>query len=259
MMYSEFLNGWKLDLDKIPKYEEFSKTFTERLDKRVICLLLKSDDYHACVKRNFKNNILPHIRDDGTYSHKYYQTGKIKIGRYYASTITDFPRKFKHTLFHHLGYVDIDQVKGHPSIIMWLGKTNNIEFPNIQKYVNNPISIFAEMREFYGEHLKQHQMKWAFNMMIYGGTPEKWIKHLVSPPKKDREEGWLPTQLRTKEIMPSRLGSPCAGPGPSSCPRSSGPQTSPEHMYIVMASLDSFLQASRSGRAADTSIVYAYI
>ena len=202
MMYSEFLNGWTLNLDKIPKYEEFSETFTERLDMRVIRLLLKSNDYHACVKQNFKNHILPHIQDDGTYSHKYYQTGKIKIGRYYASTITDYPRKFKHTLFHHLGYVDIDQVKGHPSIIVWIAKTNNIEFPSIQKYINNPNSIFAKMREFYGEDLQQHQMKWVFNMMIYGGTPEKWVKDLINPPKKDRNEGWLPTQLNTNEIMP---------------------------------------------------------
>ena len=157
----KFLVNWTIDLTKLPTYRKFRGEFHEELDQQ---LLLQSSqkkkDYHKDTLKDLKNEILYQMKKDNTNTHvtKYKQS--YKLGRFYANTITNFQKKLKHTLFHYLGWKDIDMQRGHPSLIINLGRLNNIIFTYISSYVENTQKQFDEMTDWYGDELQDHQKKW---------------------------------------------------------------------------------------------------
>ena len=192
--------GWRINIKRIPEYKLIdNNVFYEKMNRDLVMGLLERNDYTEITKNMFRNNILQDI-ENNCFKTTYYQTHG--LGRYYSNTITNYPRKFKHTIFKDQGYIDLDMVKGHPSIVLWLARKNKISLPCIEKYVNNPKCIFDDMTSYYGDNLQEHQKKWVFNMLIYGGSPETWISDITSPPQKDIDKGWTATELKRKDIMP---------------------------------------------------------
>ena len=55
-----FLTNWTIDIEKIPKYTNFSGRFTQPLDKQIIGLILKSDNpiFTKKQKKNLRDVFL---------------------------------------------------------------------------------------------------------------------------------------------------------------------------------------------------------
>ena len=74
----------------------------------------------------------------------------------------------------------MDMVKGHPSIAVEVFK-GILDLPHIKRVVERfddvvkKLSLFNEVE---GTPLTNDNIKWLFNMMIYGGTPDGWKKKL---------------------------------------------------------------------------------
>jgi len=95
-------------------------------------------------------------------------------------------------------------VKGHPTLILQLARKNNDlqHYPRIAEYVSNPEAQFTAMTEHYGDDLLEHQKKWLFNSMIYGGGHTGWVEALTDPPDKDLQHGYKATPLKNRQPRP---------------------------------------------------------
>ena len=108
------------------------------------------------------------------------------LGRFYPDdTISPIcvSRHIKHTLFHYLNWVDLDMVKGHPTILFNIAKMNNVSIPSFEKYLSNPTEIFKMLIEYYSPEdsvLEEDNVKDIFNIMIYGGGHQTWLDSMES-------------------------------------------------------------------------------
>ena len=200
----KFLVDYTIDLKLVPKYTKFNGVFNEDLDRHLLDVLVKSDGCSNSIKKQVTKAIVSGLHGNNTHIHNTEYRQSYGIGRYYGNTITNFPKIIKHTLFSHLGWCDADMVKGHPSLILQLAKKNGdiSKYPSIAEYVNNPEHQFNEMTKHYGANLLEHQKKWLFNSMIYGGGYDSWVNALIDPPEKDLKLGYTAVSLLTHEARP---------------------------------------------------------
>lgn len=202
----KFLKDWTIDLKKLPAYKKFRGDFIEELDLQLLLQLSsKRKDYHKDTITELKTWVIGGMKNENSNSRIVKYTQSYNIGRFYANTITNYQKKLKHTLFSYLGMKDVDMVKGHPSLILNLGRLNKEKFPFISEYVANPEKQFAEMTEYYGDVLADHQKKWLFNLMIYGGGHSTWVKDLTDPPEKDLKKGYTAVVLENNVPRPFEL------------------------------------------------------
>ena len=200
----KFLKNYTVDLKALPQYSKFNGIFNEDLDRNLLELLLKSNDYSINTNTLLQTAILGKLRNDNTHIHTTQYRQSYGLGRFYGNTITNFQKRIKHTLFSHLGWCDADMVKGHPTLILQLAKINGDidKYPSISEYVKNPTKQFDEMTAHYGKDLLEHQKKWLFNSMIYGGGHQGWVDALTDPPDKELQRGYIATPLLTQEPRP---------------------------------------------------------
>ena len=129
-----FMNGWKIELSNLPKYEEFLKPYTELLDAPLLNLLYDCEELanKPEIRANLKNVIDKIDPNTGVLKVNHYQAKK--CGRVYADkniSIIPLSKFVKHTMFQYLGWLDIDMVKGHPTIAVQMGKAIGLPFPAI--------------------------------------------------------------------------------------------------------------------------------
>ena len=200
----KFLTNYTVDLKNLPKYAKFNGIFREDLDRNLLELLLKSNDYSLETKKYLQTAILGKLRNDDTHIHNTQYRQSYGIGRFYGNTITNFQKKIKHTVFKQLDWCDADMVKGHPTLITQLGIINDDidKYSTISEYVKNPNKQFDEMTAHYGTDLLEHQKKWLFNSMIYGGGHQVWVDALTDPSDKDLQRGYIATPLLTQKPRP---------------------------------------------------------
>jgi len=206
----EFLNGWTIDIERIPKYSEFEGDFYEQLDRQLAEIIINSklripqpgdkkpsDEGYVHMnpiselgKANFKKAIFDRLPNNGVNIVRHHN--RHKLGRYYGdanSSIVVQARQIKHTLFSYMGYKDLDQKKSHPSIALMVGKSNGVEFPSIAHYVNEEsnkvmldiiidhFSIKTGDKDFIkANRLSPDDVKRLFNITLYGGGVSTWIK-----------------------------------------------------------------------------------
>ena len=187
-----FLTNWTIDIEKIPKYTNFSGRFTQPLDKQIIGLILKSDNpiFTQETKEELKRCIFDNIQNDGNLTVTHYQAKH--LGRFYAKdnkSIIPMLKNIKHTIFHFMQYSDLDQTKGHPTIAAAIGDLNGENFKNIKQYIYNFEEKAKELIDYYslenGTKLNTANIKDLFNIMIYGGSFNTWKNDLLEDkPKK---------------------------------------------------------------------------
>ena len=166
----KFLKDYTIQLNAVPEYDEFKTGyFKEMVDKKICNKIIDKNEFGENVMTRFKEYTYK-IRED-TQKIKYYQS--CNMGRFYGESIINFPKRIKHTLFYYGGFIDIDQVKGHPTICLELARKNNLKLEAFEEYVKNPTKIFNDMTLYYGEELEEHQKNWLFNLAIYGGSHKK--------------------------------------------------------------------------------------
>jgi len=206
-----YLNGWTIDALKLPKYPDFSRELYESMDSTLLDLIItnKRRDYEYVAKDGTVIN--PTWTDllkrreyifENTHTTKSQQ--KCDLGRFYGNSFITLPKKIKHTMFRYAGFIDLDQQKGHPTICCELARMNGEDFVCMNEYVNNPDAIFQQMAEHYGIPLEENKdrLKWFFNLAIYGGGYDSWIKGMTQPNEEDLSLGYEPLIFKTKAIMP---------------------------------------------------------
>lgn len=184
----KFLKNWTIDLEKIPKYTAFEGKFIIDVDYELLRLCYESDKPEFTPDRklllapilekiNKKNNTLM-VSHSQAYG----------LGRFYPENSIspiNVSRHIKHTLFSYLDWVDLDMVKGHPTILYNLATQNNIPIKSFKTYLQNPTAIFNELIEYYSVSdkvkLTEDNVKDIFNIHIYGGGHSTWLKQM----KKD--------------------------------------------------------------------------
>ena len=133
-----FINNWTIDLNKLPTYDKFKDEIKLKLDKPFCELLMNgvNDNITNEMITNFKNNVYDHIDEDGCLTIKH--NNRFDMGRFYSDndkSLCCHSKYIKHTLFVLMNWLDIDMVKGHPSILRYLCILNGIEHSIFDKVV----------------------------------------------------------------------------------------------------------------------------
>jgi len=182
----KFLNNWTISLDKLPAYSCFNKKFKITLDYDLMKKMYKTeavDEYNKGNRKKMLKNILDEMKDD-ILEISYYHP--CSLGRFYPTNSISpicISRHMKHTLFHSLAWVDLDMIAGHSTILYEIAKHNKIEvqFQNVKKYIDNKPAILKELHEYYyseGSSLTEDNVKDIFNIGIYGGGHNTWLKQM---------------------------------------------------------------------------------
>lgn len=150
------INGWKLAIP-MPQYSAFKgRPFEEHLDL-VLMKMIKDDP--RCLDE-WRETLDKIINNTDVRTNKQYVKHKqpYGIGRHYSEdntpSIINLKREIKHSIMEYLGWMDLDMIKAHPSIVCELGRKNGVEFQHIRNYLNDP--------EYYNQMLIQY----------YSGDPE---------------------------------------------------------------------------------------
>ena len=178
-----FMDGSKILIKQIPKYPLFEGVFTESVDYTLCKMIVdKPDTFSPETITGFNTAVMTKLKPNGDLQVKHNQ--RYGLGRFYADNNVSFiphQREIKHTLFSYAGWVDLDMIKGHPSIALEIFK-GILDLPTIQKYVETFDTIVSDLSTFYKtdtEPLTTDNIKWLFNMIIYGGTPDGWKNKLA--------------------------------------------------------------------------------
>jgi hypothetical protein len=220
----KFLTNWRINLDKLPAYVEFNQEFKEQIDYALAKMILNYEDderltplikqdFEKLVERiNPNTNMLP-----VKYSPRYklgrrypdcpeqtFPNGQPNpaFNKYYSALISQ-PRIIKNTIFHYQGWVDIDQRKGHPTILLAIAEQNNLDLPAYKSYLfegnfDKIVADFAnyynvepeksaeelaemneeERKDYFSSRIDKKDIKWLFNKTIYGGGHSKWAEDI---------------------------------------------------------------------------------
>jgi hypothetical protein len=194
----KFLKNWTVDLSKIPMYTAFKGSFNIKLDYHILQDMLNSNDpvftndrkvllkkllNGMSITTNGKSVLIKGV-DKLTGILEISHNQRYGLGRFYPSHTMSpicISRHIKHTLFKYLDWIDIDMVKGHPSILVSIAKNNNLTLPAFEKYLNNPEEIFNMLVDYYSLDdckLTHDNVKDIFNILIYGGSHNTWLSQM---------------------------------------------------------------------------------
>jgi phage/plasmid-associated DNA primase len=188
-----FLTNFTIDVSKIPSYDEFAKPFTVQIDRGLCEMLMDGTNPNITdvMISNFKNNVLPFIAPDGNLT--IHHNNRHGLGRFYSDADKSpvcHSKFIKHTIFKYMGWLDVDMVKGHPSIIRLLINRNGGDTDCFDRVVFHFDEIVAEIASYYkkecGVDLDADNIKYYFNLTIYGGGYSTWKKKLADV--KDAEK-----------------------------------------------------------------------
>lgn len=210
-MMLPFLDNWTIDLDELPTYDKFKKPFTVTFDKKISQLLVSgvNPKITNVMITNYKNNVMDYIDKNNklTVTHK----NPCGLGRFYGDgdrSPVCHSKFIKHTVFSYQKWLDIDMVKGHSSILLHIGKKNGLALPAFNDVVHNFDAKWREIAEYYKKKcnvdLDEDNIKYYFNMTIYGGGYDRWLKKLAD--EKDAEKyGYaikiIPENIATHPFM----------------------------------------------------------
>lgn len=180
-----FLNGLTINLDKLPKYISFLGKYTIDIDNQAIQFLkncINSDD--PVFKPEIKERIQYIINNIKQNKMIVEHQQRLDVGRFYPNknlSLVTLSRHVKHSIFNLLNWIDIDMIKGHPTIIYNLFKSKGTELKAFKKYIENPTKILNELIKFYSPEnqlLTEDNVKDIFNISIYGGGFNTWLKQM---------------------------------------------------------------------------------
>ena len=183
----KFLNSWTIALDKLPAYLCFKSKFNITLDYALMTKMYNSrniNEYEINDRKVALKTILDAMKVNELevkYAPRY------GLGRFYPENSISpicVSRHMKHTIFHALGWSDLDMIAGHSTILYEIAKQNKREkeFTSIKNYIDNKPAILNELREYYTANdnkLTDDNVKDIFNIGIYGGGYNTWLKQML--------------------------------------------------------------------------------
>lgn len=186
----KFLKNWKIETSKVPSYTTFKKKFEIDVDYKLLKMMSEIDHKEITEDRlKLLRPLLEAINErtnklSVTYYHPF------GLGRFYATNSLspiNVSRHFKHSLFSYMNWIDLDMVRGHPSIIYSIAKNNNIHLKTFEKYLTNRDAVVAELLKHYQSDpptLAEKDIKDIFNITIYGGGHTTWEKQMAQDGKE---------------------------------------------------------------------------
>jgi len=223
----KFLTNWRINIERIPAYTDLNQEFKEEIDYYLAKMILDCDDERLTdeTKAEFKKlvdrinpetNMLP-VRYSPRYKigRRYpdcpdplYPNGQPNpaFQKYYSALISQ-PRIIKNTIFHYQGWIDTDQKKGHPTLLLAIAELNGLggDFPIYKKYLEDGyfdilVADFAnyyniklekseeelaemteeDKKEYFSTRIDKKDIKWLFNKTIYGGGHSKWVEDILN-------------------------------------------------------------------------------
>ena len=139
---------------------------------------------------------------------------RFNMGRYYADISNDenvrmgtrvgssirLCRSLRSGVLRYSGYVDLDMVKSHPTIMCIIGNMSNIATPGLLRYVQTPDVVMQEMSDFWSvpgqRAIRLRDCKGLISRTIYGGGLAGWLDELRQGAPADLD-GILPDLLPT--------------------------------------------------------------
>jgi hypothetical protein len=110
--------------------------------------------------------------------------------RYYSALIA-MPRVIKNTIYKYQNWIDIDQRKGHMTILSELGEKNGEDMKAYKDVINNFDGVCDTLIKYHSveeeEPLEKGDIKWLFNKTIYGGGFSAWAKDIEQGKKRNLE------------------------------------------------------------------------
>ena len=194
-----FIDGIHIKLKIIPPYPEFKGRFKINIDKELCKIIDNYADFHPSVKTLFRNTVMANISNNGNLYIKHNQ--RYKLGRFYANgdiSLIPHARQLKHTIMQYGGWSDLDQVKGHCTIAVELFK-DILPLPNIKHYINNFDDVANKLIMYHStpeNPLNTGDIKYLFNLMIYGGTFNTWMKKITT---NDDLKGYIGKEIIMKD------------------------------------------------------------
>jgi hypothetical protein len=189
---SSFLTNLIIDPYKIPITAEFNKTFKQLINVNLCRHIAASQISNNTQQIKMCNDIASKFdeNDEDVYLKvKYYQKamGDLSIGRYYetwdkaedgskiVSGIVSLCRPIKHTLLEYSGYIDLDIVSCHISILVSICENSSVDCKHIKNYLLNRDEIINTLINYYSESLTKSDIKEFFTSILYGRSFKKWI------------------------------------------------------------------------------------
>ena len=180
-----FLKNWTIDLTRMTQYTVFKGKFELELDYHIMVQMGQSTN--PIFTDNNKRALLNIINKTNMHTNilEVEHKQRYGIGRFYPENQISpicLSRHMKHTLFTYLDWIDIDMVKGHPTILYNIAKNNNIQTPAIKHYIDNFDEVITNLQTFYtpDESIPLHGdiFKDIFCRLIYGGGVQAWFDDL---------------------------------------------------------------------------------
>jgi hypothetical protein len=186
-LLDNFIKGLHIVIEHVPRYLEFSQVFKEYIDIN-ICQYIIDNHIVDESQENLLKKLITKVKFDQSGSHyvnviheQSIKHGNSQYGRFYPkNSIIPLSRKIKHTVFKYLGYVDLDMVSGHISIMVSICKNNGKPHASVERYLREKNKIIAELKTFYSDKLTASDIKFLFNIIIYGGTFDVWTHNMKS-------------------------------------------------------------------------------
>ncbi len=182
----KFLNVWNVAIDKLPAYSAFKKQSTIPADAVFLKRIYNSELEEFTPDR--KQLLLPVINaiDKQTNKLTISYSQRYGLGRFYPKNSISLictSRHIKHTYFNNFNWIDLDMVKGHPTILYCMAMKNGLELPAFKKYIDNPNEIFDTLIQHYSDPeseiaLTNDNVKDIFNISVYGGSHNTWLKQM---------------------------------------------------------------------------------
>ena len=189
-----FIHKFKIDVDKIPDYPDFNTPFHIEVNLDVaksIVDTLPPESKHEFAK------LMQCIHNDTLYSN---YTPRHGLGRYYPdrptttpsphySNLCAMPKAMKDTLFHHGGFVDYDQVKGHATLLYDWAFQEGIVLDAYHEYLTRFEDMVQELSVYYSTDvaLTRSHIKDLFNRTIYGGGHKAWVDDIQAGRKRSMD------------------------------------------------------------------------
>lgn len=178
----KFLKGLTLNVENLPTYTAFKGDYVVNVNKHFLYECINSDNpiFTPEIKTAIQN-VYDKCDANNILKVNHYRANN--LGRFYPSnniSLISLSRHVKHSIFKLMNWVDIDMVKGHPTILYSLLKNIGYDLPTFKKYIDNPNEILNELKEHYAtdETLTTDKVKDFFNISIYGGGFNRWLKEI---------------------------------------------------------------------------------
>ena len=143
-------------------------TFLELVDINAVDALIKADDLENDFSDNYAHkyasglytNIVHQLceykklynKKIGAFKVTYNKPSRHKYGRVFPKKslgLTSFSKKIRNTFLED-NYIDLDLSNARPAIVYNICKSNDIECPYIEKYIQNRDTILQDVMDSYG-------------------------------------------------------------------------------------------------------------